>query len=132
LEAILVFITAGSAEEADRITEALLERRLAACVNRVPGLLSDYWWQGVREHAEEVLLLVKTRRELWGDLLDCVRAHHSYQVFEAIAVPIVEGNPDYVRWIHDMTGATESSPKESSAKESSAKESSAKESSAKE
>jgi periplasmic divalent cation tolerance protein len=103
VEAILVFITAGSRDEAERIGAALLERRLVACVNHVPGVESEFWWQGQRDRAAEVLLLAKSRRELWPALLETVRAHHSYEVFEAIAVPILEGSPDYLRWIAETT-----------------------------
>ena len=103
MEAVLVFITAGSEDEAGRIGAALLDARLVACVNHVRGVDSHYWWQGQREQAGEVLLLAKTRRELWSRVLEAVRAVHSYEVFEAIAVPILESNPDYLRWIHETT-----------------------------
>jgi len=98
MEPILVLITAGSVEEADRLAEALLEQRLVACVSR-GAVSSAYWWQGARERADEVLLYAKTRRELWPRLLSTVRGLHSYEVFEALALPIVEGNPDYLEWI---------------------------------
>ncbi len=103
MNAWLVCITVGSEEEAARIATALIERRLAACVNRVSGVRSDFWWQGHPDSATEVLLLAKTRAELWPRFLETVREHHSYQVFEAIALPIVEGNPDYLRWIERET-----------------------------
>lgn len=103
MEAILVFITAGDDAEAERIGAALLEVRLVACVNRVSGVDSRFWWQGQLDHAREVLLLAKTRRELWPQVLAKIREHHSYDVFEAIAVPIVEGSPDYLKWIADTT-----------------------------
>lgn len=103
MEAILVFITAGSREEAERIGAALLDARLVACVNRVDGVESDFWWQGQRDRATEALLLAKTRRDLWPSVLETVRRHHTYEVFGAIAVPILEGNPDYLRWIEETT-----------------------------
>jgi len=103
VEAILVFITAGSEAEAGAVADALLDARLAACVNRIPAVKSDYWWKGERDKAEEVMLLAKTRRELWPRVLETIRAAHSYEVFEAIAVPILEGNPDYLRWIEEST-----------------------------
>lgn len=101
--AILVYITVGSVEEAERIADALLSARVAACVNRVHGVHSAYQWQGQRETAEECLLLAKTRRELWPELLRIVREHHSYELFETIAVPIIEGNPEYLAWIAETT-----------------------------
>jgi periplasmic divalent cation tolerance protein len=108
-DAIVVFIMCGSEDEATRVSEALLERRLAACVNRVPGVSSSFWWQGARDAAEELLLIAKSRRELWPQLLACVREHHSYEVFEAIALPVIEGNPDYLEWIRDSTTSVPSS-----------------------
>jgi periplasmic divalent cation tolerance protein len=108
MEAIVVLITASSEDEAGRIGTALLEARLVACVNRVANVRSDFWWQGTRDTAEEVLLIAKTRRELWNQVLETVRRHHSYEVFEAIALPILEGNPDYLRWIHETTQPTPS------------------------
>jgi periplasmic divalent cation tolerance protein len=103
MEAIIVLITAGSEEEAARIGSALLEARMVACVNRVSGVRSDFWWHGVTESAEEVLLMAKTRRDLWPQVLETVRRLHSYEVFEAIALPVIEGNPDYLQWIQEST-----------------------------
>lgn len=105
MEAIVVFITAGSAEEAERIAAALLEKRLVACVNLVAGVDSRFWWQGSLDRAEEVLLIAKTRRDLWPQVLETVRKHHSYEVFEAIALPILESNPDYLNWIVESTAS---------------------------
>lgn len=102
-EAILVFITAGSQEEADTLTAALLDARLVACVNQTRDVVSHYWWQGQRDQAKEVLLLAKTRRTLWPDVLATIRQHHSYEVFEAIAVPLIEANPAYLDWIWEST-----------------------------
>jgi periplasmic divalent cation tolerance protein len=99
VDAILVFITAGDEAEASTIAEALLRERLVACVNQVSGVESRFWWQGNLDSAREVLLLAKTRRELWERVVETVRAHHSYEVFEAIAVPIVEGSAEYLSWI---------------------------------
>jgi len=102
-EAIVVLITCGSGDEASTVAGALLERRLVACVNRVTGVQSEFWWKGARDRAEEVLLIAKTHRELWPRVLACVWEHHTYQVFEAIALPIIEGNPDYLEWIRETT-----------------------------
>jgi len=105
MDAILVMITAGSAEEAGRLTDALLDARLVACVNQAPDVRSFFWWQGRRDHADEVLLLAKTRPELWPRVLETVRGIHGYEVFGAIALPIVECNPDYLQWITESTTA---------------------------
>jgi periplasmic divalent cation tolerance protein len=106
-ENVVVLITAGSREEAERVASALLESRLAACVNLLPGVTSLFWWEGKIERAEEVLLLVKTRRALIPPLLDQVRAVHSYDVFEAVALPVVAGSPAYLRWLAEATAVSE-------------------------
>jgi periplasmic divalent cation tolerance protein len=105
-DVLLVFITAGSEEEATRLAEALLSERLVACVNRLGGVHSEYWWKGTRDTAREVLMLAKTRRSLWPRVLETVRRLHSYEIFSAFAIPLAEGNPDYLRWIAAET-ATE-------------------------
>jgi len=104
-ESVVVLITAGSREEAEQVASALLEPRLAACVNLLPGVTSLFWWEGKIDRAEEVLLLVKTRRSLMPALLEQVRAIHSYDVFEAVALPIVAGSPEYLRWLEETTSA---------------------------
>jgi periplasmic divalent cation tolerance protein len=109
-EPLVVMITAGGAEEGERVARALLEARLAACVNLLPGIASLYWWEGKIERDEEVLLLVKTRRDLMPRLLEAVRAVHSYDVFETVALPIVAGSPDYLRWVREETELEEELP----------------------
>jgi len=103
MDFVVVMITVGNAEEARQIADALLAERLVACVNQVPGVTSEYWWKGCRETASEILLLAKTRRELWPEVLERIRAFHSYEVFGAVALPIVEGNPDYLAWVEEET-----------------------------
>lgn len=103
MQPILVLITAGSEAEAERLATALLGDRLAACVNRVSGVRSDFWWKGELDRADEVLLIAKSRQDLWPLILETVRSHHSYEVFEAIALPIIDGNPDYLQWIQQST-----------------------------
>lgn len=98
---VVVFVTASSAEEADRIGQALVHERLAACANLLPSIASTYWWKGGVQRADEALLVLKTREDLVGALQTRVRALHSYTVPEVIAFPIIAGNPDYLRWIDD-------------------------------
>lgn len=98
---VVVFVTASSVEEADRIGQALVHERLAACANLVPAITSSYWWRGRVERAGEALLILKTRQDLVDALSARVRALHSYTVPEVIAFPIVAGNPDYLHWIDD-------------------------------
>lgn len=99
-EAVVVVITAASADEAQRIGRALLDERLAACVNTLP-VHSAYWWRGRVEEAGETLLLVKTASRLLDALTARVRALHSYSVPEVIALPVVGGSADYLRWVEE-------------------------------
>ena len=96
---ILVLSNCGTAEEAGRVARALVEARLAACVNVVPGVLSLYHWQGAIEEAAECTLLIKTTRQQFPALCTELRRVHSYQVPEIIAIPIVDGDAAYLDWI---------------------------------
>ena len=96
---VALMITCPSREEAERVARALVEARLAACVNILPNVRSIYWWEGKVEEGDEVLLLVKTRLDLVGELARRVRSLHSYEVPEIIALPIVAGSDDYLRWV---------------------------------
>jgi periplasmic divalent cation tolerance protein len=105
-DAVVVYITAGSPEEAATLARALVTERLAACVNRVP-VESVYRWQGAIEEAAEVLLIVKTRRARLDALAARVQALHSYTVPEMVVLPIVAGWPPYLQWLVDETDAAE-------------------------
>lgn len=98
---VVVLVTGPSVDEAERIGRALVEERLAACANLIPSISSAYWWKGKIEEATEALLILKTRQDLVERLVTRVRALHSYTVPEVIALPILGGNPDYLRWIDD-------------------------------
>ena len=104
---ILVFSTCGSAQEAAQIARALVERRLAACVSILAPVQSVYHWKGAIEESAEWLLLIKTRRELFGPLEEALRALHSYEVPEIVALPIVAGSPAYFDWIDAETAVSE-------------------------
>ncbi len=99
---IVVYVTAPQDEAVD-LAKTLVEERLVACVNIVPGLRSIYWWQGKVEDEPEVLCIMKTRSNLFESLRDRVRELHSYEVEEIIALPIVAGNPPYLDWIRENT-----------------------------
>jgi periplasmic divalent cation tolerance protein len=96
---LVCLITVPTPDEASRIARALVEERLAACVNIVPGMRSVYRWRGAVEEADEILLVAKTTRASFWRLRDRVLALHSYEVPEVIAVPIERGNTEYLSWI---------------------------------
>lgn len=100
---VVAYSTCSSAEEARRIALHLVERRLAACVNVVPGIHSIYRWKGAVEEASEWMLLIKTRRGLMQSLAAELRRVHSYEVPELIAVNVVDGLEPYLAWIDDQT-----------------------------
>lgn len=95
----LVFSTCPDAASAERIADALVDQKLAACVNLVPGLRSIYRWEGERTSAQEVLLIIKSRTHDYSALENALRALHPYQLPEIIAVPISSGLPAYLAWI---------------------------------
>jgi periplasmic divalent cation tolerance protein len=99
---IIVLVTAGSAAEANAIARALVEERLAACVNRIKSIQSIYRWQGNVEESEEELLIIKSTRALFPAVEQRVRELHSYTEPEVIALPIIEGSPTYLRWLGEQ------------------------------
>jgi periplasmic divalent cation tolerance protein len=96
---IIVLITAGSEEEAHRIAELLVKEKKAACVNIVPRVDSLFWWEGKLDSAPESLLLVKTKASLFPEIVELVKRTHSYEVPEIIALPIIAGSGDYLKWL---------------------------------
>jgi periplasmic divalent cation tolerance protein len=96
---VVIFVTASSRNEARKITDKLIGEKLVACVNIVPGIRSTYWWKGKIETAPEILLTIKTKKSLTGKVIKAVREIHSYIVPEIIVLPIIGGNPDYLKWI---------------------------------
>lgn len=101
---IVVYITAPNEDEAARMAKALVEARLAGCVNIIRNIRSIYSWQGRIEDEPEVLMVVKTQKSLFEELSKKVRELHSYSVPEIIALPIIEGSQDYIRWLNEVTG----------------------------
>ena len=102
-EPILILCTCPSQNEADAVATTLLEERLAACVNQLPGIKSLYCWEGRVKQDDEVLLLIKTTADLFERLEKTIKTLHSYETPEIIAVPIVAGSADYLRWIEAST-----------------------------
>jgi periplasmic divalent cation tolerance protein len=97
----VVLSTTGTEGEASRIAQALVERRLAACVNVVPGVSSTYRWQGVVRTDSEWLLVVKTRRDRFDEVRAAIRELHTYEVPEVVMLDIVDGDPAYLAWIDE-------------------------------
>ena len=105
MEHILITVTASSREEAEKIATTLLERKLIACANILGPVSSRFWWQGKIDLAEEYMIFMKTKRELFDQVADNVKQLHSYEVPEIIALPIVEGAKPYLEWINsNLTG----------------------------
>jgi periplasmic divalent cation tolerance protein len=102
----LLYITAAKVEEARRIGRALVEGRLAACANIVPGIESIYRWQGAIVEDREMLLIVKTRADLVDAAIAKVRELHSYTCPCVVSLPILAGNPAYLEWLGEETLAT--------------------------
>lgn len=102
-DAIVVFMTAASVEEAERLAEMLVGGRLAACVQILPEMKSVYRWQGKIERQPEVLLIAKTTRSKFPELERRVRAAHSYEIPEIVAVPVIAGSAPYLQWLLSVT-----------------------------
>jgi|ERR1035441_999960 periplasmic divalent cation tolerance protein len=100
---IVVFTTCGSEEEARTLATMLIEKHLAACVNFTAPLTSVYRWKGKVEESREWLLIVKSRRELFNQLRIALEAAHSYELPEVLAIPVVEGSPNYLAWVDEET-----------------------------
>src|SRR5918997_5989240 len=102
-DAIVVFMTAANVEEATRLADMLVGAHLAACVQILPEIESVYRWEGKIERQAEVLLLAKTTRGKFDDLEREVRALHSYDTPEIVAVPIAIGSAPYLEWLTEAT-----------------------------
>jgi periplasmic divalent cation tolerance protein len=101
-ESLVVFVTCGSEEEALKIAHALVEERLAACVNLVSSIRSIYRWEGKIWDEKEWLLIIKTQAARFEDLEKRVKSLHSYSLPEIIALPIIKGSSSYLNWLKEM------------------------------
>ena len=102
---LVVYCTCPDQTTAERIAEALVAERLAACANVVPGLISIYRWQGQVRREPELLLIIKTRGVVYSLLEARIRELHPYEVPEIVALPIQAGAAEYLGWLADSTGA---------------------------
>jgi periplasmic divalent cation tolerance protein len=108
--AVLVYTTWPSIVEAERAGRTIVERRLAACVNILPGMISHYWWDGKIERAEEAVMIVKTRAALAEPVRQVVKEMHTYQVPAIMVLPVENADPDYHAWIVKETAAGAKAP----------------------
>ena len=101
----LVYMTAETPEQARALGRALVETRLAACANVIPGMIPIFWWDGAVQEGSEAVLIAKTRRELLEELTAFVKARHDYDCPCVVALPIEGGNPAFLDWIGTETKA---------------------------
>ena len=99
-----VFVTCQSKKEADSIASSLLNKRLIACANIVPGVKSKFWWNGKIDTAKEFLVILKAERRSFKKIEKEVKRLHSYEVPEIIAIPIIAGSKEYLGWIEEYSG----------------------------
>jgi periplasmic divalent cation tolerance protein len=97
--AVLVYTTFPSIGEAEQVGQTLLERRLCACVNILPGMVSLYWWHGAIDRGNEVVMIIKTRASLTEPVREAVRKQHSYTTPAFMVIPLESVDPDYHAWI---------------------------------
>jgi periplasmic divalent cation tolerance protein len=100
---VLVFTNLPDREAALSLAEALVDKRLAACVNVLGGCTSVYRWEGAVERAEEVPVMIKTRAARYPEVEALIRSLHPYELPEVVAVPVVRGLPDYLEWVAEET-----------------------------
>lgn len=103
MDEIVVFVTTPSQEEGEKIGRSLVEKQLAACANILPSISSIFSWEGKVNHERESLIILKSRKECFSELMEEVKRHHSYSVPEIIALPIIEGSLPYLNWIRENT-----------------------------
>jgi periplasmic divalent cation tolerance protein len=108
----LVYTTYPSIVEAERAGHSIVEQRLAACVNILPGMVSHYWWQGAIERGEEVVMIIKTRASLAARVCAAVKEGHSYTTPAIMVLPVDEVDPAYLGW---LMAETEAAPPAASA-----------------
>jgi len=99
IDPITVLVTCPDREEADTLAEMLVRRKLAACVQVLPGIVSTYFWQGDLCRDEEVLMVIKSGRERFEALRRFIKETHSYEVPQIVALPVVAADSEYLKWM---------------------------------
>lgn len=102
-DAVVVFVTTSTIDEARKIGKTLVEERLIACVNILPQVESIFYWQEKICNEKEALMIIKTKKPLIDDIIKRVKSIHSYSIPEIIALPIISGSEDYIKWVKDAT-----------------------------
>jgi periplasmic divalent cation tolerance protein len=105
-QVLFVYVTAADVAEAERIAEAVVEERLAACGNVIDGMRSIFRWQGSVQKGCEAVLILKTREDLFDDLKERIVALHSYELPCIVALPLAGGHEPFLDWIDEETGPT--------------------------
>jgi periplasmic divalent cation tolerance protein len=103
MKANFIYVTAGSMNEAQKIGNALVSNRLAACVNIIDNMHSMYWWEGEIQNDNEVILIAKTIESLVPEVIDKVKSMHSYDCPCIVSLPILDGNKAFLEWISQQT-----------------------------
>lgn len=103
MQCIVIFITTADKKESERLSSALLKKRLIACANLVNNIESCFWWKRKRQKAKECLIIAKSRKMLLNKIIKTVRSMHSYECPEIIAIPISGGYRPYMEWIRKET-----------------------------
>lgn len=103
MDELVVFITASNQDEAMKIAKELIENKLAGCVNIIKDIRSIYRWEGKIQDDSEALMIAKTQKYIFDSLVEKVKELHSYTVPEIIAIPIIAGSEDYLKWLKDVT-----------------------------
>jgi len=99
----IIYITTSSEEEAEIIGRNLVSKKLAACVNIISNMKSIYHWKGKIETGDEVVMIAKTKKELVNEIVENVKTLHSYDCPCIVAIPIIDGNSEFIKWIRDET-----------------------------
>ena len=99
---VLLYITTANREEAILIGNALLQKKQVACINILDNITSLYWWQGVVENTQETLMIAKTFDSYIEPVMELVRSMHTYTCPAILSVPLNNGNPDYITWMHEQ------------------------------
>jgi periplasmic divalent cation tolerance protein len=103
MNSVVVLVTAAGKQEAQKLASCLIREKLAACVNIIGNVHSLFWWQAKACRAREALLIIKTKKAIVNKLIKKVKSLHSYAVPEIIALPIILGNKEYLKWINEST-----------------------------